>query len=121
MNRLAAISVAHLLEAASLHLVATGPSPAADGMVPAPAQALHPAWVGAIPLDARTGPTRAELEAIEAEWPVIAAEVALVDAECRHLVRPSAATRAAVRAAEAAVARAHLSFHTSPISNGAQP
>lgn len=57
------------------------------------------------------GPSTAELEAIEAEWPLLAAEVALVDAECAYLIRPSAATRAAVRAAEAAVIRAYLA-HT---------
>ena len=56
-------------------------------------------------------PSKAELQAIEAEWPLIAAEVALVDAECAYAIRPSAANRAAVRAAEAAVIRAHLA-HT---------
>ena len=56
-------------------------------------------------------PSKAELLAIEAEWPLIAAEVALVDAECAYAIRPSAANRAAVRAAEAAVIRAHLA-HT---------
>ncbi len=67
-------------------------------------------------------PSKAELEAIEAEWPVIAAEVALVDAECRYLARPSAASRAAVRAAEATVIRAHLLHATqSPAPIGARP
>lgn len=64
-------------------------------------------------------PSKAELEAIEAEWPLIAAEVALVDAECHYLTRPSAATRAAVRAAEAAVIRVHLAHtRTTPPSQG---
>jgi len=65
-------------------------------------------------------PSKAELQAIEAEWPLIAAEVALVDAECAYAIRPSATTRAAVRAAEAAVIRAHLAHTrtTTPPSQG---
>ncbi|MFJ2755215.1 DUF6284 family protein [Nocardioides sp. NPDC087217] len=35
------------------------------------------------------GPTRGDLAAIEAEWPQIAAEVDLVDAECRLLADPA--------------------------------
>ena len=33
-------------------------------------------------------PTESDLEAIEAEWPQIAAEVDLVDAECRLIANP---------------------------------
>ncbi len=50
------------------------------------------------------GPTRAELEAIDAEWPLIAAEIALVDAEARAALHPTEVTEAAVEAAQAAVA-----------------
>ena len=91
----------------------------ADGTTTAPAPGLPLPGAGAPPAH---GPTVAELEAIEAEWPVIAAEVALVDAECRYLARPSAASRAAVRAAEAAVIRAHLlNASQPPTPIGARP
>lgn len=68
-----------------------------------------------IPLPDRepVGPSVAELAAIEAEWPVIAAEVALVDAECEQLLRPSGVARARVRRAEAVLARV-IAAGTSP-------
>lgn len=79
----------------------------ADGTAHTPTPGHRGPGVGA---PASLEPTADELAAIEAEWPVIAAEVALVDAECQYLRRPSTTTRAAVRAAEAAVVRAHLQF-----------
>lgn len=48
------------------------------------------------------GPTTAELSAIDSEWPLIAAELALVDAECRLAFSPDVL---AVRAHRRAVAR----------------
>lgn len=48
------------------------------------------------------GPTSSDLDAIEAEWPLLAAEVSVVDAECRLLVLPGEVT---VRAHRRAVAR----------------
>ncbi|MEU0314764.1 DUF6284 family protein [Nocardioides sp. NPDC006273] len=38
---------------------------------------------------AAEGPTQADLDAIEAEWPQISAERDLVDAECRLLADPA--------------------------------
>ena len=35
-----------------------------------------------------TGPTRADLARIEAEWPVIAAELEVTDAQCRLAASP---------------------------------
>ncbi len=52
------------------------------------------------------GPTRGELEAIEAEWPLIAAEIALVDTETHAALHPGELTDIAVEAARAAVATA---------------
>lgn len=105
------LMLARQAEAAPLQLAATVPSPTAVGTAPAPTPGTPAPGVGAHSLDDSTdGPTVADLEAIEAEWPVIAAEVALVDAECHYLAHPSTTTRAAVRAAEAAAVRAHLLF-----------
>jgi hypothetical protein len=39
-------------------------------------------------LDLDDGPTAADLAAIDTEWPLIAAEIALVDAEIRVLTVP---------------------------------
>jgi hypothetical protein len=44
-------------------------------------------------------PTIADLRAIEAEWPVLAAEVELVDAECRAASYPGPVSRRAVQRA----------------------
>jgi hypothetical protein len=44
-------------------------------------------------------PTVADLRAIEAEWPVLAAEVELVDAECRAATHPGPVSRRAVQRA----------------------
>ena len=52
----------------------------------------------------RRDPTRAELGAIEATWPVIAAEVALVDAEAQAVLIPSDDSEAALVSAIASVA-----------------
>ena len=51
-------------------------------------------------------PTVEDLEAIEAEWPVIAAEVALVSAEIEFLGRPSLEARRHLRRSQHALARA---------------
>lgn len=51
-------------------------------------------------------PTTAELEAIEAEWPVLAAELAVVTAECRLLTSPDESACRALRRALAARDRA---------------
>jgi len=48
-------------------------------------------------------PTAAELTAIEAEWPVIAAELEVTDAQCRLAARPGDVV--AVRAHRRAVRR----------------
>ncbi|GAA1863812.1 hypothetical protein GCM10009751_22270 [Myceligenerans crystallogenes] len=47
-------------------------------------------------------PTSSDLEAIEAEWPLLAAELSVVDAECRLLALPCEVT---VRSHRRAVAR----------------
>ena len=44
-------------------------------------------------------PTVEDLEAIEAEWPVLAAELAVVDAHCRFLNSPDVLARRALRRA----------------------
>ncbi len=56
------------------------------------------------------GPTQRELEAIEAEWPLIAAEIALVDAETQAALHPGELTDVAVEDARAAVATARLAL-----------
>ena len=59
------------------------------------------------------GPTVAELEAIEAEWPLIAAELALVEAEVRAAGDPeSAIAVAAVTAARLCVAAVEESYQS---------
>lgn len=55
-------------------------------------------------------PTRADLDAIEAEWPVIAAELEVVEADCRLARMPSdplaqRARRRAIRSLLAVVAK----------------
>lgn len=50
------------------------------------------------------GPTRTELEAIESEWPLIAAELALVDVEALAAAHPSELAERAVAIASALVA-----------------
>ena len=66
------------------------------------------------------GPTVADLEAIEAEWPLIAAELALVDAEVLAAADPeSVIAVAAVTAARlhvAAVEESYQSTHFLEIS-----
>ena len=79
------------LELAPLQPAPPSSSLSADGTATAPAPGLPWPGAGAPPVE----PSVADLEAIEAEWPLIAAEVALVDAECAYAIRPSAATRAA--------------------------
>ncbi len=53
-------------------------------------RAVRPAGVslpaGPAPLDELHGPSTADLTAIDAEWPLIAAELAVVDAEVAALV-----------------------------------
>jgi hypothetical protein len=54
------------------------------------------------------GPSDADLAAIEAEWPVLAAELDLVDAEIDAVRRPSHTARVRVRRAEAGLVLALL-------------
>lgn len=51
-------------------------------------------------------PTVDELKAIEAEAPVLAAELAVVDAECRWLICPSDLNRRHLRRTQSALSRA---------------
>lgn len=51
-------------------------------------------------------PTIEELRQIEIEWPVEAAYLAVVEAECRFFARPDVLARRAVRRAEVALDRA---------------
>lgn len=51
-----------------------------------------------------TEPTPKDLAGIEAEWPVIAAELAVVDAECRLAASPDALAVRAHRRAVSALA-----------------
>jgi hypothetical protein len=44
-------------------------------------------------------PTRADLAAIDAEWPLLEAELAVVDAECQAVAWPGPITRRALRRA----------------------
>lgn len=50
-------------------------------------------------------PTPAELAEVEAERPLLDAELAVVSAECAYVARPSVSARARVRRAEAALVR----------------
>ncbi|MEM7341605.1 MAG: DUF6284 family protein [Actinomycetota bacterium] len=50
-------------------------------------------------------PTAAELAQLEAERPLLDAELAVVSAECAYIARPSIEARARVRRAEAALSR----------------
>ena len=58
------------------------------------------------------GPTVAELQAIENEWPLIAAELALVDAEVQAATHPSPIADAAVVAARRQVAAVEESYQS---------
>ncbi len=58
------------------------------------------------PSSAGEEPTVEELRQIEVEWPVEAAYLAVVEAECRFLARPDVLARRAVRRAEVALDRA---------------
>lgn len=74
-----------------------------DHLADTVATSLHQAWADTAhvaDLDAEPDPS--ELAAIEAEWPVLAAELAVVDAHCRFLASPDVSTRRALRRAEAA-------------------
>ncbi len=57
------------------------------------------------------GPTDADLWAIEAEGPVIDAEVALVDAECQFAAHATPFTLRRLRRAQAALLRANTLHH----------
>ncbi|MEJ3745181.1 DUF6284 family protein [Actinomycetes bacterium KLBMP 9797] len=61
-------------------------------------------------------PTSDDLAAIEAEWPVIAAEIDLVDAEARMAAadHPSELDWRALRRAEARVLKAATEFYARP-------
>lgn len=65
-------------------------------------------------------PDEAELAAIEAEWPVLAAELAVVDAHCRFLACPDVSTRRALRRAESARDRT-VANHTTTTSRSEGP
>ena len=65
-----------------------------------------------------TGPTDIELERIEAAWPVTAAELAVVDAECQVAADPDNLTaRLALTAAHFALGRARAAYQ--PLQIGA--
>jgi len=65
-----------------------------------------------IPIDPdHPEPSAAELAAIEREWPVLSAELAVVQAECRHLLRPSDLSHRALRRAHRALAVAQRDAH----------
>lgn len=87
-----------------LRLVDDNPRPADfDHLANGVATELHHAWTAAGPVDEwDVEPNEAELAAIEAEWPVLAAELAVVDAHCRFLASPDVSTRRALRRAESA-------------------
>jgi hypothetical protein len=67
----------------------------------------------AIPL--RGEPTASALAAIDAEWPLIEAELALTDAEITQTTHPSALNRTRVRLAEARVTRVAAELATRPV------
>lgn len=63
------------------------------------------------------GPSVEELAAIENEWPVLAAELAVVHAECQHLLRPSDITHRSLRRAHRALTTAELHAHNRSINH----
>ncbi len=70
---------------------------------------LLAAVVAASP-DELAEPTADDLRAIEAEAPVLVAELAVVDAECRWLICPSDLNRRHLRRTQSALSRA-LAVH----------
>lgn len=82
------------------------------------ATSLHLAWTTPDALDEwDVEPDEADLAAIEAEWPVLAAELAVVEAQCRFLASPDTSTRRALRRAEATRDRT-IAAHTDPRTLG---
>ena len=79
---------------------------------------LLAAVVAATP-DDLAEPTVDELEAIEAEAPVLAAELAVVDAECRWLICPSDLNRRHLRRTQSALSRALAQAVNHPCAQGA--
>lgn len=67
---------------------------------------LAATWSPATAPQPEPEPTVEDLQAIEAEWPVLAAELAVVEAQCRFLVSPDVLARRALRRAEVALSRA---------------
>lgn len=65
-------------------------------------------------------PTIVELLAIEAEWPLIAAELAVVEAQCRFLGSPDVLTRRALRRAVTSLTRAYAEVYT-PSAESPEP
>ncbi len=57
------------------------------------------------PFESNAEPTAEELRRIEAEWPIEAAYLAVVEAECRFIGRPDVLGRRALRRAEVALDR----------------
>lgn len=99
----------------------TDPCPADfDHLAGSVSKALNQARAAAGPVDEwDVEPDEAELAEIEAEWPVLAAELAVVDAHCRFLACPDVSTRRALRRAESARDRT-VANHTSR-SEGPRP
>lgn len=69
-----------------------------------------------------TEPTIEDLAAIEAEWPLIAAEIAVVDAECRLALAPTdvlaiRAHRRAVRAVLVSLAQQAAHHEPTPMAS----
>lgn len=78
------------------------------------ATTLHQTWTTAGRVEEwDVEPDEADLAAIEAEWPVLAAELAVVEAQCRFLASPDTSTRRALRRAETARDRT-VAAHTHP-------
>jgi len=67
----------------------------------APATSPPPETSGLVAADP-AGPSEAELFAIEAAWPLHAAELAVVEAECRFVASPDVLARRALRRAQRA-------------------
>ena len=67
----------------------------------------------------RAEPSAADLAAITAEWPLIEAELRLLDAEITQINQPSPLNRRRVRLAEAGVARAAVEVAAPPVARKA--
>ena len=72
-------------------------------------------------IDLDGGPTVPELLAIEAEWPVHAAELAVVEAECRFMLSPDVLARRALRRAVTALTRVYAELYGPPAVVAREP